>query len=62
MMILGFLIIGYLIYLVVNNQHPVAENRTQSATNSNAIEIAKSRLAKGEISFEEFEEIKKKIL
>ncbi|MDX8368020.1 SHOCT domain-containing protein [Cytobacillus sp. IB215665] len=62
MMILGFLIIGYLIYLVINNQYPVAKKRNPSATSSNAIEIAKSRLAAGEITYEEFEQIKKKIL
>ncbi len=62
MMILVFILIGYLIYLGINSQNRGAVNRNQPVASSNAIEIAKSRLAKGEISFEEFEQIKKNIL
>ena len=62
MMILVFLLIGYLVYLGVNGQNRGVDSKTTLAASSNAIEIAKSRLAKGEISFEEFEQIKKNIL
>ncbi|WP_330948521.1 SHOCT domain-containing protein [Virgibacillus sp. MG-45] len=61
-MILVFLLFGYLIYLGINSQNPGSVNRKQPVAGSNAIETAKSRLAKGEISFEEFEQIKKNIL
>lgn len=62
MMILVVLLIGYLFYLGMNNQKIGIQNRSQQVTSSNALEIAKSRLAQGEISFEEFEQIKKNIL
>ena len=62
MMILVVLLIGYLVYLGINSQNTGAVNRSQPEESSNAIEIAKSRLAKGEISFEEFEQIKKNIM
>lgn len=61
MMILIFLLIGYLIYLGIR-QNRNNEHSNQSATSSNALDIAKSRLAKGEITIEEFEQIKKSIL
>ena len=60
MMILVVFLIGYLFYLGMNNQKISTHN--QQVTGSNALEIAKSRLAQGEISFEEFEQIKKNIL
>ncbi|WP_062356452.1 SHOCT domain-containing protein [Bacillus kwashiorkori] len=62
MMILIVLLIGYLFYLGMNNQKIAIQNKNQQVTSSNALEIAKSRLAQGEISFEEFEQIKKNIL
>lgn len=62
MMILVVLLIGYLFYLGMNNQKIGIQNQSQQLTSSNALEIAKSRLAQGEISFEEFEQIKKNIL
>lgn len=62
MMILVFLLIGYLFYLGINNQKAGANNSNQQAPSSNAIEIAKSRLAQGEITFEEFEQIKKNLI
>ena len=46
----------------MNNQKIGIQNRSQQVTSSNALEIAKSRLAQGEISFEEFEQIKKNII
>ncbi len=61
MMILIFLLIGYLIYLGIR-QNRNSEHRNQPTTSSNALDIAKSRLAKGEITIEEFEQIKKSIL
>lgn len=60
MMILVVFLIGYLFYLGLNNQKISTQN--QQVTSSNALEIAKSRLAQGEISFEEFEQINKNIL
>jgi len=62
MMVLVLLLIGYLVYLGINSQSTGAVNRAQPVASSDAIEIAKSRLAKGEISFEEFEQIKKNIM
>ncbi|WP_312098673.1 SHOCT domain-containing protein [Niallia sp.] len=62
MMILIVLLIGYLFYLGMNNQKIGIHNSNQQVTSSSALEIAKSRLAQGEISFEEFEQIKKSIL
>ncbi|AWI12437.1 hypothetical protein ABW02_23010 [Niallia circulans] len=62
MMILVVLLIGYLFYLGINNQKIGTQDGNQQVTSSNALEIAKSRLAQGEISFEEFEQIKKNIL
>ncbi|MGN7300407.1 SHOCT domain-containing protein [Ferdinandcohnia sp. SAFN-114] len=62
MMILVVLLIGYLFFLGMNNQKIGIQNGNQQVTSSNALDIAKSRLAQGEISFEEFEQIKKNIL
>ncbi|SEK55268.1 putative membrane protein [Carnobacterium iners] len=54
MMLLPFVLIGYLVYVGINRKH--------SVEHSKPLEIAKVRLAKGELSFEEFEQIKKNIL
>ena len=65
MMILVILVIGYLFYMAINNNKKAEDekvNRSQQVQSSKAIEIAKSRLARGEISFEEFEQIQKNLL
>ncbi|WP_246010436.1 SHOCT domain-containing protein [Bacillus yapensis] len=62
MMILVVLLIGYLFYLGMNNQKIGTQNRNQQIASSSALEIAKSRLAQGEISFEEFEQIKRNLI
>lgn len=64
MMLLGFLVIGILIYMVMNKQNTGKESYhiPQIVANTEAIEIAKSRLASGEISVEEFEQIRKNLL
>ena len=62
MMFFGILIVGLLIYLLfkgTNNQNNAISSSNHSNVNDNALEIAKSRLAKGEITTEEYENIKK---
>lgn len=64
MMLLGFLAIGLLFYLAINKQHNGGAQYTVSGppVSSEALEIAKSRLANGEINIDEFEQIKKNLL
>jgi putative membrane protein len=64
MMIVVIVVIGFLIYLAINKQTTGSGNHTisQPAQNSEPLEIAKSRLARGDITLEEFEEIKKHLL
>ncbi|KXG44973.1 hypothetical protein U473_01955 [Tepidibacillus decaturensis] len=62
MMFLGLIVIGVIIYLLVKGNQNGTTVRNVTATNSDALEIAKSRLAKGEITTEEFENIKKNLL
>ncbi|CQR47318.1 hypothetical protein BN1058_01627 [Paraliobacillus sp. PM-2] len=62
MMIVIILLVGYLVYLGVNRQQVSNHNnRNEQQTDSDALGIAKTRLARGEISFEEFEQIKEHI-
>lgn len=61
MMLLIFLFIGYLVYLGINAENSIGIKGNQSVEGPKALEIAKTRLAKGEISFEEFEQIKKNV-
>ncbi|MBC9826176.1 SHOCT domain-containing protein [Carnobacterium inhibens] len=61
MMLLIFLLIGYLVYLGINTENSIGINGNQSVESPKALEIAKTRLAKGELSFEEFEQIKKNV-
>ncbi|WP_400246543.1 SHOCT domain-containing protein [Niallia sp. JL1B1071] len=62
MMILFGFLIGYFFYFGMNNQKLGIKRKQQEVTSSNALEIAKTRLAQGEISIEEYEQIKKNIL
>lgn len=52
-------IILFIVWLVKRATHPGTE---QSKTNSKALEVLKERYAKGEISKEQFESIKKDLL
>ena len=61
MMLVIFLLIGYLVYLGINTKHSIGIKGNQSIESSKALEIAETRLAKGELSFEKFEQIKKTI-
>lgn len=61
MMILVLLAIGLLVYFAFNRQQRESWN-VSAAPNTNALELAKTRLARGEISLEEFEQIKNKLL
>lgn len=60
MMFFGIIIVGVIIYLLLRGQ----DNNTKTFANGNtstsdsAIEIAKTRLAKGEITSDEYENIK----
>ncbi|OEF99230.1 hypothetical protein BHF71_09570 [Vulcanibacillus modesticaldus] len=62
-MFFSLILIGVIIYFVLKNSNRngsiIGTNKTGS---SDALEIAKQRLAKGEITPEEFEEIKKNLL
>ncbi len=66
MMFLGILIVGLIIYLLFkginNNQNDTITSSNKGSTNANALEIAKTRLAKGEITAEEYENIKKTLM
>jgi putative membrane protein len=65
MMLLGILAIGLLFYLILNKQNNNGSGQYQVSApqvSSDALELAKSRLANGEISVEEFEQIKKNLL
>lgn len=67
MMFLGILVVVGIVYLLVkgfnnnNNNNNNVVSKTTQAQNSDALEIAKIRLAKGEISAEEFKNIKKNL-
>lgn len=57
MMLLIVLVIGVLLYVAFN------QNRKKSQSGSNeALDVAKGRLARGEITTEEYEQIKEKLL
>ena len=60
MMIIGAVLIGLIIYLLLNQKETNPVEKKSDVPD--ALEIAKVRLAKGEISTEEFEMIKKTIL
>lgn len=60
MMLIGLLLVVLVIYLLFN-QRPTNSISKTSET-KDPLEIAKVRLAKGEISIEEFETIKRSIL
>jgi putative membrane protein len=64
MMILFLLAIGVVVYLLMNQQNVNGKQyiHPQPVVNLDALEIAKSRLANGEITVEEFEQIKKNLL
>lgn len=60
MMLIGFLLIGLVIYMLYSSNHTGSVSKTTQSIE--AIEIAKTRLAKGEITIEEFEMLRKAIL
>jgi putative membrane protein len=65
MMVILLVPIGLLFYLVLNKQtsvHKDANISIQPANNIEALNIAKTRLANGDITIEEFEQIKNNIL
>ncbi|WP_423799605.1 SHOCT domain-containing protein [Neobacillus sp. SAB-20_R2A] len=63
MMILFLAAIGFLFYLALNKQNPKkVANITLPTADSEALKIVKSRLANGDISVEEFEQIKRNLL
>lgn len=59
MMLVSLILIGCIIFLLVNKNSDEASKVTQKLE---ALEIAKMRLASGEITIEEYELIKKSIL
>lgn len=65
MMIILFVLIGFLIYTTLGQQKNVNSStyeNTQASTIAGAQEIAKVRLAKGELSIDEYEKIKNNLL
>lgn len=54
-------IIGFAIYYIMKNNNS-GFTSSKKDTGTDAMEIAKKRLARGEITNEEFEEIKKRLL
>ena len=61
-LIIILVIVGFGIYYIVKNNNNNDFNRSPKDSSADAMEIAKKRLAKGEISTAEFEEIKKNLL
>ncbi|MFG6116889.1 SHOCT domain-containing protein [Halobacillus sp. MO56] len=64
MMIILFLFIAFLIYTAANKNGNGQQSFVpqQASGSSEAIDIAKNRLSKGEITVEEFEQLKKNLL
>ena len=65
MMIILLVFIGLLFYLALNKQTPIQKDINipiQPAVNTEALNIAKARLANGDITVEEFEQIKNNLL
>jgi putative membrane protein len=60
MMIIGLLLFVFVIYLLFKQNGASVDVKTSDV--KDALEIAKVRLAKGEINVEEFEMIKKSIM
>lgn len=60
MMFIGLLLFVFVIYLLFKQNGASVDVKTSEV--KDALEIAKVRLAKGEISIEEFETIKKSIM
>lgn len=58
MMFIVFLAIGYLFYLALNQNKGSVQTLPSLGRNNQAIELAKARLAKGEITIEEYEQLK----
>jgi putative membrane protein len=65
MMVILLVLIGLLFYLALNKSTPVQKDANipvQQAIHSEALNIAKMRLANGEITIEEFDQIKNNLL
>jgi putative membrane protein len=65
MMVLLLIVIGFLFYMGMKKQATNQKDTnifSQPTADSEAIKIAKSRLTSGEITVEEFEQIKKNLL
>lgn len=61
MMFIGIIVFGLLIYFLVKSlNNPMAMHKSEVGT-TDALNIAKVRLAKGEITTEQYEEIKRNL-
>jgi len=62
MMIIVFLAVGYLLYLAFNQNRRSEQTLPLQSMNNQAMDLAKGRLARGEITVEEFEKMKANLL
>jgi uncharacterized membrane protein len=60
-MVLGVLFWGGIIWLIVWAVKKATEHKSSDAMNQNAIDIAKTRYARDEITKNQFEQIKKEL-
>jgi len=60
-MVFGILFWGGIIWLIVWAVKKATEHKSSDAMNQNAIDIVKSRYARGEITKNQFEQIKKEL-
>lgn len=61
MMLFGILLIGLIFLLIFRGNNSCGTGHHTSVQNNNALEILKSRYAKGEIDTEEFNQRKKEL-
>jgi putative membrane protein len=60
-MVFGVLFWGGIIWLIVWAVKKATEHKSSDTMNQNAIDIAKTRYARGEITKDQFEQIKKEL-
>ncbi len=61
-MIFGVLFLGGIIWFIVWSAEKATEHKGSYGTSQNAVDIAKTRYARGEITKDQFDQIKKDLL